>query len=75
LSDLDKDGQLDIEEFILAMHLIFSTLNGSLRNLPQTLPPSLLPQSKAINNNNSYGFKPNLALPAATSNMVILYFL
>ncbi|KAJ1499776.1 hypothetical protein HMI55_004220, partial [Coelomomyces lativittatus] len=41
LSDLDHDGQLNCEEFIICMHLIFNALNGS--PIPNTLPPYLLP--------------------------------
>lgn len=46
LCDIDKDGQMDVEEFILAMHFIFSTLSGSLQVLPLVLPQHLIPVSK-----------------------------
>lgn len=43
LSDINTDGCLDLEEFIIAMHLINLTkLNIPL---PNTLPPSLVPPS------------------------------
>ncbi|XP_003744278.1 EH domain-containing protein 3 [Galendromus occidentalis] len=44
LSDLDKDGQLDADEFALAMHLINIRLNG--HKLPDALPGHLIPPSK-----------------------------
>jgi len=44
LSDVDKDGQLDSDEFALAMHLVRSQVAG--KPLPATLPPDLVPPSK-----------------------------
>jgi len=44
LSDLDKDGMLDADEFALAMHLIGIKLDGF--DLPNDLPPHLVPPSK-----------------------------
>ncbi|XP_020620179.1 intersectin-1-like isoform X2 [Orbicella faveolata] len=41
LSDLDKDGQLNIEEFALAMHFVELAKHG--QSLPPTVPPELLP--------------------------------
>ena len=43
LSDLDKDGQLNIEEFALAMHFVELAKHGQA--LPPTVPPELLPPS------------------------------
>ncbi|KAI9358497.1 cytoskeletal-regulatory complex EF hand-domain-containing protein [Pilaira anomala] len=45
LSDIDKDGNLDFEEFCVAMHLTFDCINGN--EAPISLPPSLIPASKA----------------------------
>ncbi|XP_057270766.1 EH domain-containing protein 2-like [Pezoporus wallicus] len=44
LSDVDRDGMLDDEEFALAGHLIGAKLEG--RGLPADLPPRLVPPSK-----------------------------
>ncbi|KAI7899507.1 cytoskeletal-regulatory complex EF hand-domain-containing protein [Cokeromyces recurvatus] len=45
LSDIDKDGNLDFEEFCIAMHLTFDCINGA--EIPISLPPSLIPPMKA----------------------------
>lgn len=44
LSDIDKDGFLDMDEFALAMHLIQVKLEG--HELPVDLPEHLVPPSK-----------------------------
>ncbi|KAI8636231.1 cytoskeletal-regulatory complex EF hand-domain-containing protein [Parasitella parasitica] len=44
LSDIDKDGSLDLEEFCIAMHLTFNCINGN--EAPISLPPSLIPANK-----------------------------
>lgn len=44
LSDIDKDGCLDKDEFALCSYLIEIHLNGT--ELPDTLPPGLVPPSK-----------------------------
>ncbi|KFM13514.1 EH domain-containing protein 2, partial [Aptenodytes forsteri] len=44
LSDVDRDGMLDAEEFALAGPLIGAKLEG--RGLPADLPPRLVPPSK-----------------------------
>ncbi|EFA79769.1 hypothetical protein PPL_06588 [Heterostelium album PN500] len=44
LSDIDRDGMLDCDEFILAMHLINSKIAG--QNIPESLPPTLIPHTK-----------------------------
>ncbi|XP_053192529.1 intersectin-2a [Scomber japonicus] len=43
LADVDKDGQLRADEFILAMHLVDMAKTG--RPLPLTLPQDLVPPS------------------------------
>lgn len=44
LSDIDQDGYLDSDEFAVAMHLISKKLEG--HELPNELPPSLLPPAR-----------------------------
>lgn len=43
LSDNGNKGRLDLDEFAVAMHLIYRKLNGY--PLPNTLPPELVPPS------------------------------
>ncbi|KNB41209.1 hypothetical protein JH06_5912, partial [Blastocystis sp. subtype 4] len=45
MSDLDHDGDLDFAEFVIITHILFTCRNGV--PLPQQLPPSLIPPSKA----------------------------
>ncbi|XP_061895286.1 epidermal growth factor receptor substrate 15 isoform X2 [Entelurus aequoreus] len=44
LSDIDRDGMLDKEEFSVAMYLVYRALEGE--SVPMTLPPPLIPLSK-----------------------------
>jgi hypothetical protein len=44
LSDIDRDGQLDSDEFAVAMHLTRECTTG--KAMPATLPPDLIPPSK-----------------------------
>lgn len=44
LSDVDKDGMLDSDEFALAMHLINIKIEG--HDIPNELPEHLIPPSK-----------------------------
>ncbi|KAM8711783.1 hypothetical protein ACLKA7_012312 [Drosophila subpalustris] len=44
LADQDKDGNLDKHEFIVAMHLVYQTLQK--RTVPNVLPPELRKASK-----------------------------
>ncbi|KAK0544551.1 hypothetical protein OC846_005300 [Tilletia horrida] len=41
LADTQQRGALDLTDFIIAMHFIQNTMNGTLQNIPPTLPPGL----------------------------------
>jgi EH domain-containing protein 1 len=44
LSDIDKDGSLDVDEFCVAMHLCTATAGGA--PVPSSLTADIIPPSK-----------------------------
>ncbi|KAL1514806.1 hypothetical protein AB1Y20_003892 [Prymnesium parvum] len=46
LSDIDRDGHLDADEFAVAMHLTRELASGSMPSPPAALPPDMMPPSK-----------------------------
>lgn len=64
LSDLDQDGNLDREEFLIAMQLMGKAKEGAV--LPDQLPPSLLPfkvRHTSMNSSFSLGSPSSLSSP------------
>ncbi|KAK9390124.1 hypothetical protein V1515DRAFT_593020 [Lipomyces mesembrius] len=48
LADVHHRGALDVIEFVIAMHLIQCTLNGTLPALPPSVPPALLAAASSV---------------------------
>lgn len=68
LSDIDKDGKLDCDEFCIAMHLIDVVKMGQM--LPAKLPPELLPNKTR---SGSFG-TPAASVPQPGGVGVVLLF-
>ncbi|XP_014247399.1 intersectin-1 isoform X2 [Cimex lectularius] len=70
LSDMDADGRLSCEEFVLALHLCDMARNGE--TLPTTLPPNLIPPTLRKVRNNSLTMSPggDMADPMAGMSQV-----
>ncbi|KAN0062871.1 hypothetical protein ACQY0O_004692 [Thecaphora frezii] len=46
LADTQARGSLDLTDFIIGMHFIQNTMNGTLNSIPAALPPGLYEQAK-----------------------------
>lgn len=62
LTDLNHDGKLDEDEFVLTMFFIHQVRYGTLKKLPSVLPSSLIPKhsrrSSSGSNGNGNGSRP-----------------
>lgn len=47
LADIDDDDNLDFEEFVICMRMIFDMVNKNIDSVPDELPDWLIPGSKA----------------------------
>ncbi|XP_078471355.1 epidermal growth factor receptor substrate 15-like 1 isoform X1 [Lampetra planeri] len=62
LSDIDKDGHLDRDEFAVAMHLVYRALDKE--PVPSVIPPKLVPPAKRPSAAGGGGKHPGM-LPGA----------
>lgn len=64
LADVNQRGALDGTEFIIAMHLLTSYKAGTMRSIPQTLPPGLYDAAaRRGSTRSSIGSRPGLDVP------------
>lgn len=47
ICDIDKDGNMDFDEFCLALRFMYASINGEIAEIPSTLPAHMIPPSKA----------------------------
>ncbi|KAF8982032.1 endocytosis defective- protein [Entomortierella lignicola] len=47
ICDIDKDGNMDFDEFCLALRFVYASINNEISDIPPSLPPHLIPPSKA----------------------------
>ncbi|KAG0361188.1 cytoskeletal-regulatory complex EF hand-domain-containing protein [Gamsiella multidivaricata] len=47
ICDIDKDGNMDFDEFCLALRFVYASINGEISDIPASLPPHMIPPSKA----------------------------
>ncbi|KAF9964665.1 endocytosis defective- protein [Mortierella alpina] len=46
ICDIDKDGNMDFDEFCLALRFVYASINGEIAEIPASLPQHLIPASK-----------------------------
>ncbi|KAJ1836377.1 endocytosis defective- protein [Coemansia sp. RSA 2706] len=63
LADIDKDGALDLDEYSVALKLVFSLLAHAIPAVPPVLPPGLIPASKYQHFGSSANLSPPYASP------------
>lgn len=63
LSDIDNDGKLTSDEFVVAMHLVDMARSG--QNLPMTLPAEMVPPSFRRGRSSSFSAGAAVGLPPA----------
>ncbi|KAG0000893.1 endocytosis defective- protein [Modicella reniformis] len=47
ICDIDKDGNMDFDEFCLALRFMYASINNEISDIPASLPPYMIPPSKA----------------------------
>eukprot|EP01135_Chromosphaera_perkinsii_P000661 Nk52_evm28s147 gene=Nk52_evmTU28s147 len=68
LSDMDQDGQLNKEEFFIAMHLTFAGLRGQdIASLPNSAPKDLIVSAKEATQEDLPPLPPMPAQPSLAS--------
>ncbi|KAG4301567.1 hypothetical protein PCANB_001746 [Pneumocystis canis] len=70
LADIDNDGNLDFEEFCIAMRLIFDVINHVYIDIPAQLPDFLIPTSKAHLITAQQAINENSQKQSFTSNVI-----
>ncbi|KAF9122123.1 endocytosis defective- protein [Mortierella sp. 14UC] len=66
ICDIDKDGNMDFDEFCLALRFVYASINGEISEIPAQLPPQLIPASKAHYFGGNQGFNSNQSYMSQT---------
>ncbi|PWN51418.1 EF-hand, partial [Violaceomyces palustris] len=66
LADTQARGSLDLTDFIIGMHFIQNTMNGSLNSIPAVLPAGLYEQAKGGPSSSTFrAFAPPIGHPSS----------